>query len=86
MRFKKINKILRGPFGSTAPDKSTTLYRNAFLSEEQLARTLVHERYHVGQLDSGMGYPETYDAGNAWETAAQAYEDWWWENVGRNVE
>jgi hypothetical protein len=86
MRFRKINKTVRGPFGSTAPDRSTTLYRYAFLSEEQLARTLVHERYHVQQLNSGMGYPETYDAGNAWETAAQAYEDWWWETIGSKVE
>jgi hypothetical protein len=86
MDFKEIDKVKQGPQGSTGPDKRTRLYRYAFLNEEQLARTLVHERYHVEQLNAGMGYPTTYDAGNKWEQTARAYEDWWWENVGSKVE
>jgi hypothetical protein len=86
MDFKQIDKVKQGPQGSTGPDKRTRLYRYAFLNEEELARTLVHERYHVEQLNAGMGYPTTYDAGNKWEKTAQAYEDWWWENVGSKVE
>jgi hypothetical protein len=74
----KINKSVAGLYGSTSPDKSVTLYRNAFANEEQLARTLAHERFHVHQIDSGMGYPTTYDAGNKWEQAAVAFEDAWW--------
>ena len=65
-----IDKSRIGYFGSTAPDESITLTRDAFSNEEQLARTLAHESFHVGQIQSGMGYPETYDAANAWETAA----------------
>ncbi|WP_454855222.1 polymorphic toxin-type HINT domain-containing protein [Promicromonospora soli] len=76
----KINKSVRGLYGSTAPDRTITLYRNAFESNEQLARTLAHERFHVSQIDSGMGYPTTYDAGNAWEQAAKDFEDAWWES------
>jgi hypothetical protein len=55
-----------------------TLTRSAFTNEEQLARMLAHETFHVDQLWSGMGYPETYDASNAWEAAARQYEDEWW--------
>jgi RHS repeat-associated protein len=75
-----INKARRGYFGATGPDGTVTLTRDAFEDEEQLARTLAHERFHVGQLRSGMGYPVTYDAGNAWESAAQQFEDSWWNN------
>ncbi|MBE1874805.1 hypothetical protein [Myceligenerans pegani] len=74
----RINKSTAGLYGSTAPNKRITLYRNAFANEEQLARTLAHERFHVHQLDSGMGYPDSYDAGNAWEQAAIAFEEAWW--------
>ncbi|GEM_PF-5084263 len=73
-----INKARAGYAGSTASDGTITLTRSAFSNEEQLARTLAHERFHVDQIRSGMGYPTNYDAGNAWEQAAQAFEDDWW--------
>jgi RHS repeat-associated protein len=81
----KIDKIKIGYSGSTAPNGTVTLTRDAFKSEEELARTLAHETFHVGQLRSGMGYPTTYDAGNAWESAAQAYEDNWWATIGSRL-
>lgn len=73
-----INKARAGYAGSTASDGTITLTRSAFANEEQLARTLAHERFHVDQIRSGMGYPTSYDASNAWEQAARAYEDDWW--------
>jgi hypothetical protein len=75
-----INKARVDPAGITAPDGTITLGRGAFANEEELARTLAHERFHVDQIRGGMGYPETYDAGNAWESAAQEFEDSWWTN------
>jgi hypothetical protein len=73
-----INKARAGYAGSTASDGTITLTRSAFANEEQLARALAHERFHVDQIRSGMGYPTSYDASNAWEQAARAYEDDWW--------
>ena len=75
----KINKSLAGVAGSTASDGTITSYRGAFTGEEQLARTLAHELYHASQIPV-MGYPQTYDAYNAWEIEARAYEDSWWAN------
>ena len=82
----RIAKEIRAYAGWTAENEAITLGRPAFLNEEQLARTLAHKRFHVHQLRSGMGYPQTYDASNAWETAAKAYEDEWWETVGRHLQ
>ncbi|MEV6631744.1 LamG-like jellyroll fold domain-containing protein [Actinoplanes sp. NPDC051470] len=82
----KIDKSRDGYGGSTAPNQRVTLTRAAFRNEEQLARTLKHERFHVDQLRSGMGYPEKYDTYNAWETAAQSHEDEWWDTTGRHMQ
>ncbi|MFI5792545.1 RHS repeat domain-containing protein [Streptomyces sp. NPDC051677] len=82
----KIDKAKAGFYGSTAPNRRVTLTRDAFRSEEQLARTLVHERKHVEDLRNGAPYPKDYDAGNIWETEAHAFEDNWWETVGKGVE
>ena len=46
----RMDKSRIGFYGSTAPNGKVTLTRSAFLSEEQLARTLAHERYHVEQI------------------------------------
>ncbi|MER5778291.1 polymorphic toxin-type HINT domain-containing protein [Streptomyces sp. NPDC002039] len=81
----KIDKSRMGYYGSTSPDSVITLTRSAFRNEEQLARTLAHERFHVDQIRSGMGYPNDYNSGNAWETAAQGFEDHWWETIGSGL-
>lgn len=81
-----IDKSKMGYYGSTAPNQSITLTRDAFQNEEQLARTLAHERFHVDQIRSGMGYPRSYDAGNAWENAAIGYENHWWETIGNGLQ
>jgi len=77
-----INKAVAGLRGSTAPDQSITLYRGAFENEEQLAKTLVHELYHVADLQAGMPYPQTYDAFSTSEQAAEEFATTWWEGLG----
>lgn len=57
-------------------DGATT--RSAFANEEQLARTLLHERFHVDQIRSGMGYPASPAAAGPWESAAHAAEEARW--------
>ena len=82
----KINKALFNLYGSTARDQSITLYRDAFENEEQLAKTLVHEQYHVSQLKAGMPYPNlsyNYDYAASWEQEAEAAAQAWWDSLGR---
>lgn len=74
----KINKGRAGYAGSTGPDGTITLTRSAFTNEEQLARTLFHERFHVDQIRGGMGYPTSRAAAGPWEDAAVAAESSWW--------
>lgn len=50
----KIDKSRVGYYGSTSPTETITLTRDAFRNEEQLARTLKHERFHVDHIRSGM--------------------------------
>lgn len=75
-----INKSRAGIRGSTAPNGCVTLCRGAFESEEQLAKTLVHERVHVEDLRGGMPYPRTYDAASAAELRAEEIARAWWES------
>lgn len=77
----RINKAISGVRGSTASNQTITLYRDAFENEEQLAKTLVHEQYHVGQLQAGMPYPSSYDAASSCETEAENFAIAWWESV-----
>jgi hypothetical protein len=77
----RINKAIQGRRGSTARNLSITLYRDAFENEEELAKTLVHEQYHVQQLRAGMPYPESYDATSVAETEAENFAIAWWESV-----
>ena len=75
----KIDQARLSPEGITAPDQTITLTRGAFANEEQLARTLVHERYHVvDQLRAGMQYPSSRAAARLYEDAATAFENRRW--------
>jgi hypothetical protein len=75
-----INKGVAGRFGRTRPDGSVELCRTAFQSEEDLARTLEHERFHSDELASGKPYPKDMDEAEPWEDRAYAHEDEWWQN------
>jgi hypothetical protein len=80
----KIDKVRGGLgpgkelFGMTGPDGKVTLTRDAFMSEEELARTLAHERFHVDEVRSGLPYPLDDIAREAWEQRAKAFEAQWW--------
>ncbi|WP_434740256.1 WXG100 family type VII secretion target [Micromonospora sp. SH-82] len=75
-----INNKLSGVCGMTKPDQSVILCRDAFRSEEDLARTLEHERFHAAELRSGQPYPRTAREAEAFEDRAYAHEEQWWQN------
>jgi hypothetical protein len=75
-----INKTRDGVAGVTGPTGTVYLNRAAFRSEEELARTLEHERFHVQQLRNGERYPEPGENTDPWEQPAKAHERQWWEN------
>lgn len=79
LRFT-INKNIAGWCGQTMPDGSIELYRTAFRSEEDLARTLQHEKLHHDDLASGKPFPKDRAEFDAWEDRAYAHEDQWWDN------
>jgi hypothetical protein len=67
----------QGMFGQTTPDGVLHLFPNAFRNEEELVRTLGHERTHVWQVKT-YGYPTQAEAGR-FEEAARATEAQWWD-------
>jgi hypothetical protein len=81
-----VNKSLSGGgpgkefYGITAENGKVTLTRDAFVSEQQLARTLAHERFHVEEIRSGLRVPHNPRELDAWERRAYAYEDQWWQD------
>jgi len=74
-----INKRVSGVCGVTRRDGSVELCREAFRSEEDLGRTLEHERFHVEELRGGKRYPETEAERELYEDRAYAHEDDWWK-------
>ncbi|MBB2941907.1 hypothetical protein FB565_001611 [Actinoplanes lutulentus] len=70
----------RVAFGRTFADGSIHLYPRAFHSEEDLARTLAHEKFHADELASGIPYPRDRAEFRASEDRAYAHEDEWWDN------
>jgi uncharacterized protein YukE len=74
------SKTTRGVCGRTLPDGSIVLFPTGFRSEEDLARTLVHERFHHDELASGKSFPKTVEEFDAFEDRAYAYEEQWWNN------
>ncbi|WP_229072235.1 hypothetical protein [Actinoplanes sp. DH11] len=84
VRFS-LDKIRRGSgpgkefYGVTLPDGEIKLARDAFLDEQQLARTLAHETFHLHELRSGMTYPWNEADRAAYEIRAYAYEEQWWQ-------
>jgi len=76
----KINDRVSGICGITRSDRSVELCRSAFRSEEDLARTLEHERFHVEELRAGKPYPITEKELDAYEDRAEAREDEWWDS------
>jgi uncharacterized protein YukE len=79
-----INKGVRGIFGETTPvgqGARVDIAPQAFVNEEQLARTLYHENVHAGQLaENGWAKPTTVAGRQAWENAAHAADEQWWQS------
>ncbi|WP_433828957.1 hypothetical protein ACQP2E_06550 [Actinoplanes sp. CA-015351] len=71
---------IRGVCGVTLPDGSIRLFVPGFRSEEDLARTLVHEKFHHDELAAGRPYPRDDAELDAYEDRAYAHEDDWWDN------
>ena len=70
----------RGLFGYTNPNgKEVQLYPDAFMSREELVKTLGHERVHLDQLEQ---YGPTNDTKLAavYEKEARDSEKRWWED------
>ena len=67
----------QGMFGQTTPDGVLHLYPNAFRNEEELVKTLGHERTHVWQVKT-HGYPTDAER-QLYEDAAEATEAQWWD-------
>lgn len=68
----------RGIFGYTNPNmKEVQLYPDAFMSREELVKTIGHEKVHLEQLEK---YGPTNDTllGNEYEKEAHASEARWW--------
>jgi hypothetical protein len=76
----EINDRRAGVCGITRRNESVELCRSAFRSEEDLARTLEHERFHVEELRQGEPYPTTVRELDAFEDRAEAHEDEWWDS------
>ena len=80
-----IDKFRRGSgpgrefYGVTMPDGRITLARDSFMNEEQLARTLAHERFHLDELRSGTPFPWDEAGRAAYEIRAYAFEARWWQ-------
>lgn len=80
LRISLADRRHRGYCGRTSPDGSITLFVPGFRSEEDLARTLVHEKFHQEELTSGKPFPRDDEEFDAFEDRAYAHEDQWWKN------
>ncbi|GAA1638310.1 hypothetical protein [Actinoplanes couchii] len=80
LRITLADRRFRGYCGMTKPDGSITLFVPGFRSEEDLARTLAHEKFHHDELAAGKPYPRDPDEFEAFEDRAYAHEDQWWED------
>jgi uncharacterized protein YukE len=79
-----IRRQLRGAYGETVPQgrgARIDISPEAFVNEEQLARSLRHENIHAEQLSrNGWRYPSDQAGHDAWEDAAHAGDLEWWNN------
>jgi len=73
-------------YGITTTDGRVTLTRDAFADEEQLARTLAHELFHVEEIRTGLTVPRNPRKIAQWERRAEAYEEQWWRDHCRLLE
>ncbi|MFD1047579.1 hypothetical protein ACFQ1S_19555, partial [Kibdelosporangium lantanae] len=77
-----VNNSIIDEFGETTEHQVVHFYGPAFYNEEEMARTIAHERRHVVQLrDQGMLHPKLGGDRSAFEQAAYAFEEGFWNTV-----
>lgn len=69
-----------GEAGETARNGKFKLYIPAFDDDIELARTLVHEIFHVDELRRGIPFPTRGQDTSPWEQRATAHEKIWFKN------
>lgn len=87
IKIQRSEELLRTPLcGSTDYDDigRIDLFPNAFLDEETLIRTIIHERCHVLQLRK-HGKEHTQSHLVEMEKEAYKFEDFWYNIVGKRV-
>ena len=72
-----------GMFGRTDRNGVLHLYPNAFKNEEELVKTLGHERTHVWQVRT-YGYPDDDALARRMEDGAKVTEAQWWDYYQMN--
>lgn len=88
IRIQREEAMLEMPFlGSTDYDNigRIDLFPNAFIGEETILRTIIHERCHVLQLRK-YGKKYTQEHINEMEDVAYKYEDFWYNVVRKRVQ
>ena len=81
----RIDKGIRGVRGVTMPDRMIRLSPQAFENEEQLARTIYHENWHVGQINAHGRYFKDAAEADRWEQEAWDAERRWWQSHPLNT-
>ena len=70
----------KGLFGYTSPDgKSVTFYPDAFITREELVKTIGHEKIHLDQIKRS-GHADNTNIGIAYEREAFMSEEKWWHD------
>lgn len=88
IRIQREEAMLEMPFlGSTDYDNigRIDLFPNAFIDEETILRTIIHERCHVLQLRK-YGKKYTQEHINEMEDVAYKFEDFWYNIVRKRVQ
>lgn len=87
LKIQRNEKLLKLPFyGSTDYDNigRVDLFPSSFTSEEQLVRTIIHERCHVLQLRK-HGKKYTQNNLDLMEKQAYSFEEFWYNIVRKRV-
>ena len=87
LKIQRDEKLLKLPFcGSTDYDNigRIDLFPNSFMSEEQLVRTIIHERCHVLQLRK-RGKEYVQKNLDLMEKQAYSFEEFWYNIVRKRV-
>ncbi|MGI5238579.1 hypothetical protein [Dactylosporangium sp. CA-139066] len=69
-----------GADGETFRDGRVVIYVPAFDDDVTLAKTLIHELYHIDQLKRGIPFPGPRENTGPWERPAEEWEEQWWRN------